>query len=198
MNRSHYARQRGVLSIEFALGFIALFTFTMLLFEVARLTYICSVLDYATSEAARDARVQLQKNRQMNNYQGQDCERDYAGNEAAMRECRRVQGMKGNDLAIWYYAFFKDNATTLFKIFSSESDFQIQVTPYLDPQAYAAGQVYRGKDMWDHATLAEYQVTYTYRPLMLSSALSAMPITRRLLVVQDTALFRANLKGGQA
>ncbi|EOU2462853.1 TadE/TadG family type IV pilus assembly protein [Vibrio navarrensis] len=198
MTRSPYTRQRGVVSIEFALGFITLFMFTMLLFEVARLTYICSVLDYATAEAARDARVQLQKNKQLNAYQGKDCQRAYKGNEEAIHECQRVQSMQGNELAIWYYAFLKDNATTLMKVFSSQGDFQLQVTPYKDPQAYVAGQIYRGSNMWDHATLAEYQVIYTYRPLMLPSTLGAMPITRRLLVVQDTALFRANLKGGQA
>jgi|GEM_PF-1490095 len=189
-------RQKGVFAIEFALGFIVLFMFTMLIFETCRLTYICSVLDYATAEAARDARVQLQKNEKFNEYKGvQDCAKVYEGKPDKIAECNRVKNMAGNELAIWYYSFLKENSTTLLKIFTSQSDFELDVKPFLNPTTYANGQVYSGKNAWSKATLAEYEVTYTYRPMMFRGNAFEYPITRRLLIVQDTALFRDKLKG---
>ena len=188
-------RQKGVFVVEFAIGFIVLFMFTMLIFETCRLTYICSVLDYATAEAARDARVQLQKNDKFKEYKSADCSLDYKDQPSKMEECFRVQSMLGNELAIWYYTFLKENSTTLLKIFTSQSDFELDVKPFLNPAAYAKGDVYSGTNAWSEATLAEYEVTYTYHPLMFNKEAFGYPITRRLLIVQDTALFRDQLKG---
>ncbi|MDC5849843.1 pilus assembly protein [Vibrio europaeus] len=189
-------RQKGVFAIEFALGFIVLFMFTMLIFETCRLTYICSVLDYATAEAARDARVQLQKNAKFNEYKGvKDCAKAYEGQPDKIAECNRVKNMAENELAIWYYNFLKDNSTTLLKIFTSQSDFELDVKPYLNANSYIAEQVYKGSKAWDEAKLAEYEVTYTYRPLMFRWNVFEYPITRRLLIIQDTAMFRGELSG---
>lgn len=188
-------RQKGVFAIEFALGFIVLFMFTMLIFETCRLTYICSVLDYATAEAARDARVQLQKNEKFKDYQSANCAQDYKDQPEKMRECFRIQNMYGNELAIWYYAFIKENSTALMRIFSIKNDIELDVKPYLNPDDYSKDIIYTGPNVWSKATLAEYEVTYTYRPLMFRWNVFEYLITRRLLIVQDTALFRGQLKG---
>ncbi|SON51897.1 TadE/TadG family type IV pilus assembly protein [Vibrio tapetis] len=188
-------KQNGMFVIEFALGFIVLFMFTMLIFETCRLTYICSVLDYATAEAARDARVQLEKSKKFSEYKLANCDSDYKDDPKKLQECHRVQKMAGNDLAIWYYAFIKENATPLWKIFTSENDYSLSVVPYKSPQDYVSGKAYKGQKMWDEAALAEYTVTYTYSPIMFRWSFTERPITRRLLIVQDTAMFRSKLKG---
>ncbi|MDC5805646.1 pilus assembly protein [Vibrio europaeus] len=193
-------RQKGVFAIEFALGFIVLILFTMLIFETCRLTYICSVLDYATAEAARDARVQLQKNEdeKFNEYKGKtDCAKAYEGEPDKIAECRRIKSIAENELAIWYYSFLQENSTTLLKFFTSQSDFELDVKPFLNANEYIAEQIYSGSRAWDEAKIAEYEVTYTYRPLMFHRDAFGYPITRRLLIIQDTAMFREELNGGK-
>ena len=195
MKTTSFKKQKGVFVIEFALGFIVLFMFTMLIFETCRLTYICAVLDYSTAEAARDARVQLTKNTKSNEYKGVNCATAYRDTPQKMAECQRVQKMAGNELAVWYYAYIKENAGPLWHIFTSESDYQLSVTAYMSPQDYVLGKAYKGFNMWDDAVLAEYTTTYTYRPTMFRWSFLEQPITRKLLIVQDTAILREKFRG---
>ncbi|USD66972.1 TadE family protein [Vibrio sp. SCSIO 43136] len=50
-------RARGVVSIEFALSFMALWLVTILLMDVGLRNYSTSVLNFAVSESARDVKV---------------------------------------------------------------------------------------------------------------------------------------------
>lgn len=49
--------QRGVVSIEFALGFMALWLLTIALMDLGLRNYSTSVVNFAVSEAARDVKV---------------------------------------------------------------------------------------------------------------------------------------------
>ena len=188
-------RQRGVVAIEFSIGFIALFLFTMLIFETARVTYINSVLDYATAEAARDSRVQQEENTNKDyNYKDKNCSVDYEGDPLKIAECERIQKMAGKQQAIWFYDFIKDNAGPLWAVFTSESDYELAVTLYRDAKDYAVKTIYKGDKPWDEAMLAEYEVTYTYRPTIFPASFAEAEITRRLLIIQDTALYRKKLE----
>lgn len=183
-------RQNGVFAIEFALGFIVLFMFTMLIFETCRVTYISAVLDYATAEAARDARVQLSENKEFEKYKNIKC--DDLTDEVERSHCHRIQQMGKDQFSQWYYQFISTNAGVLWKIFTSESDYTLKVDAYLDPVHYEKNIK---STNWNKATIAEYTVTYTYKPMMFKWSFLESKITRKLLAVQDTALFREKLKG---
>ncbi|MGF1691813.1 TadE/TadG family type IV pilus assembly protein [Photobacterium kagoshimensis] len=190
MNISRFKRQKGVFAIEFALGFFVLFMFTMLIFETCRVTYIAAVLDYATAEAARDARVQLKKNEEFKKYEHINC--DEIKEESEKNHCKRVKKIGKDQFSQWYYQFISSNAGVLWKVFTSESNYELKVRAYLDPSHYENNLE---TSNWDKATIAEYTVTYTYRPIMFRWSFAESKITRKLLAIQDTALFREKLKG---
>ncbi|KMV29228.1 hypothetical protein AB733_19190 [Photobacterium swingsii] len=190
MKTSKITSQKGVFAIEFALGFVVLFMFTMLIFETCRVTYIAAVLDYATAEAARDARVQLKENEEYKKYEFTDC--DTLSNSSEKDHCLRVKQIGKDQFSQWYYKFISTNAGVLWDVFTSASDYSIHVDAYLSPVDFASNK--KTTD-WNKATLAEYTVTYIYRPLILQASFAEMPITRKLIAIQDTALFREKLKG---
>ncbi|OZS41286.1 TadE/TadG family type IV pilus assembly protein, partial [Photobacterium sanguinicancri] len=132
MNISSFKRQKGVFAIEFALGFFVLFMFTMLIFETCRVTYIAAVLDYATAEAARDARVQLEKNTDLNKYMNQDCERIYKNEPEKKKTCLTVNSFSGDQFQIWFYWFVEKNGGALWQVLTSASDMKVTVKHYKD------------------------------------------------------------------
>lgn len=172
-------RQKGVFAIEFALGFIVLFMFTMLIFETCRITYICAVLDYATAEAARDARVQLRKNTQYEKYIKADCSK-LKGKDKEI--CLAIKNMNGDHFTIWFYSFINNNAGVLWSIFTSKSEMYVSGTHYKNFDDLVAG---KDSKNWKNNSFSEYKIFYQYKPLFFKSNITSNLIIRSVLVIDE-------------
>ncbi|MDC5856840.1 TadE/TadG family type IV pilus assembly protein [Vibrio europaeus] len=176
-------RQKGVFAIEFALGFIVLFMFTMLIFETCRLTYICSVLDYATAEAARDARVQLKKNKELSKYNQSDfdCTRLKPDQRT---QCEKVQSFNGDEFQIWFYSFMEQKRKgVLGKILSFDSSMAIDSKHYKNRTALVNDQP--NASDWKKNAFSIFEVHYFYRPVFFPVPLFSTDIKRHVLVIDE-------------
>jgi len=175
-------RQKGVFAIEFALGFIVLFMFTMLIFETCRLTYICSVLDYATAEAARDARVQLKKNPDYAEYRGNgfDCS---SLPEPKKRECEVVQSFKGDEFQVWFHWFVEKNGGVLWKIMSAENPMAVTAKHYRNLDDLVNDNV--NSSTWKKNSFSLFEVSYFYQPIFFKWSILSTDIRRHALVIDE-------------
>jgi len=181
MSKLRRHKQRGVFAIEFALGFIVLFMFTVLIFEVCRLTYICSVLDYATAEAARDTRVQLHKNADFKTYHGKQCQKDFS-DAKEIKRCEAVQSYSDDQFAIWFHRLVNDNGGALWQVFTSKKDMSIQAYYYRNLADLADK---RENTSWKRNALSRYQVTYQYQPIFFKWSFTDTEIKRHVLVINE-------------
>ncbi|OAN12987.1 hypothetical protein A3K86_15055 [Photobacterium jeanii] len=173
-------KQGGVFAIEFALGFIVLFMFTMLIFEACRLTYICSVLDYTAAEAARDTRVQLNKSDDFIKYKGKNCDTDVSENEK--QKCKTIQSFSGDQFAIWFHTFINNNGGKLWQVFTARNEMTITAQHYKNLYALAANRPSSG---WNKNSVSLYQVTYKYQPIFFKWSFSDSQIKRHVLVIDE-------------
>ncbi|SON49787.1 TadE/TadG family type IV pilus assembly protein [Vibrio tapetis] len=174
------SKQQGVFAIEFALGFIVLFMFTVLIFEVCRLTYICSVLDYASAEAARDARVQMHKNSDFEKYREKNC--TDLSDPIEIQRCKHIQSFSGDQFAFYFEQFVHDNGGKLWEVFTSKKKMEIKASHYkslddLDQQ--------RINTSWKQNAISEYQLTYHYTPIFFKWSFTNTDITRHVLVISE-------------
>ncbi|WP_162267755.1 TadE/TadG family type IV pilus assembly protein [Photobacterium sanguinicancri] len=184
MNRPSISSQKGVFAIEFALGFIVLFMFTMLIFETCRVTYIAAVLDYATAEAARDARVQLEKNKDYERFYGKDgkinCDDIPAGEDREL--CKTIKSFNGDQFSIWFFSFVEKNGGVLWNILTSKGSMAISATHYKTLDDLINDNQ---NSQWEKNTFSIFEVTYVYKPLFFKSSLLSSNITRQALVIDE-------------
>ncbi|MGF1692156.1 TadE/TadG family type IV pilus assembly protein [Photobacterium kagoshimensis] len=180
MKLSTRKKQKGVFAIEFALGFFVLFMFTVLIFEVCRLTYICSLLDYASAEAARDARVQLNKNHDFIKYKGKNCHTDVPKNETS--RCQKIQSYSGNQFAIWFHSFLSTNGGKLWQVFTASNEMFIKTRHYKNLHALAHDA---STSSWSKNSISMYEVTYKYQPIFFKWSFSNSDIKRHVLVIDE-------------
>lgn len=180
MNLPARKKQDGVFAIEFALGFFVLFMFTVLIFEVCRLTYICSLLDYASAEAARDARVQLKKSEYYIKYNGKNCNIDVPNNEKNL--CKQIQSYSGNQFAIWFHSFLHQNGGMLWHLFTARNEMSIQTKHYKNLQAFTKNVPIA---TWPKNSISIYEVTYKYQPVFFKWSFSNSDIKRHVMVIDE-------------
>ncbi|MDO6543085.1 TadE/TadG family type IV pilus assembly protein [Photobacterium sanguinicancri] len=184
MNRPSISSQKGVFAIEFALGFIVLFMFTMLIFETCRVTYIAAVLDYATAEAARDARVQLEKNKDYERFYGKDgkinCDDIPAGEDREL--CKTIKSFNGDQFSIWFFSFVEKNGGVLWNILTSKGSMAISAKHYKTLDDLINDNQ---NSQWEKNTFSIFEVTYVYKPLFFKSSLLSSNITRQALVIDE-------------
>ena len=184
MNRPSISSQKGVFAIEFALGFIVLFMFTMLIFETCRVTYIAAVLDYATAEAARDARVQLEKNKDYERFYGKDgkinCDDIPAGEDREL--CKTIKSFNGDQFSIWFFSFVEKNGGVLWNILTSKGSMAISAKHYKTLNDLINDNQ---NSQWEKNTFSIFEVTYVYKPLFFKSSLLSSNITRQALVIDE-------------
>ncbi|MGF1834980.1 TadE/TadG family type IV pilus assembly protein [Photobacterium sanguinicancri] len=184
MNRPSISSQKGVFAIEFALGFIVLFMFTMLIFETCRVTYITAVLDYATAEAARDARVQLEKNKDYERFYDKDgkinCDDIPAGEDREL--CKTIKSFNGDQFSIWFFSFVEKNGGVLWNILTSKGSMAISAKHYKTLNDLINDNQ---NSQWEKNTFSIFEVTYVYKPLFFKSSLLSSNITRQALVIDE-------------
>ncbi len=96
-------KQKGVFSIEFALGAIVLFFTTFAVFEMCRFIYIINLTETALRESARDTRV----------YEGQRNSVDYQ---------QRFQQMFKQQGTLWHYLVDSSRYTLKINYFQNYPD----------------------------------------------------------------------------
>jgi len=178
-------RQKGVFAIEFALGFLVLFMFTMLIFETCRLTYICSVLDYATAEAARDSRVQLRKNPSFKKYRDPSFScTDPSLSEEEQKECKLIKSFNGDEFKVWFYSFIDKNGGTLWDVLSARGSMLIDATHY-KTRADLTADTPRPSKTWQKNAFTLYEVQYHYKPVFFVVPGGDKIIKRHVLVTDE-------------
>ncbi|WP_414932780.1 TadE/TadG family type IV pilus assembly protein [Vibrio europaeus] len=178
-------RQKGVFAIEFALGFLVLFMFTMLIFETCRLTYICSVLDYATAEAARDSRVQLRKNPSFNKYRNPNFScTDPSLSEEEQKECKLIKSFNGDEFKVWFYTFIDKNGGTLWDVLSARGAMSIDASHY-KTRADLTADTPRQSKTWQKNAFTLYEVQYHYKPVFFAVPGGDKIIKRHVLVTDE-------------
>jgi hypothetical protein len=160
--------------------------FTMLIFETCRLTYICSVLDYATAEAARDARVQLQKNQEFNEYKKPDFDCTNEKLTAEQRhQCEKIQSFNGDEFQIWFYSFIEETRKgTLGRILSFDSNMAINAKHYKNLEDLTANPPLESNN-WKKNAFSIFEVSYFYKPVFLPVPLFSSDIKRHVLVIDE-------------
>lgn len=178
-------RQKGVFAIEFALGFLVLFMFTMLIFETCRLTYICSVLDFATAEAARDSRVQLGKNPSFEKYRDLSfkCE-DSDLTKQEQKECKQIKSFNGDQFKVWFYSFIDKNGGTLWDVMSARGTISIDATHY-KTRADLTADTPRPSKTWQKNAFTLYEVEYHYKPIFFAVPGTEKTIKRHVLATDE-------------
>lgn len=190
MRKIRRNKQKGVFAIEFALGFIVLFMFTMLIFETCRLTYICSVLDYATAEAARDSRVQLEANNDFSDYKNVDCKEAFKDDLNKQDECEQIQNFNGDEYQVWFYSFVKKNGGSLWHVLSAADSYTIAAKHYKNLEALIKDTEKNalegdGNKYWQGNAFTLYEINYSYHPLFFKGSFLSMNIKRRALVIEE-------------
>lgn len=182
MNISSFKRQKGVFAIEFALGFFVLFMFTMLIFETCRVTYIAAVLDYATAEAARDARVQLNGTNEYDHFYENgkiNCSKVPKEEKAV---CQTIESFKGDQFSIWFYTFIKKNGGVLWQVLTSDSAMTVNAKHYKNLTDLASGTESK---QWDKNTFSLFEVNYLYQPIFFKWSFVSSNIKRHALVIDE-------------
>lgn len=180
MQHSHLKKQKGVFAIEFALGFLVLFMFTMLIFEACRLTYICAVLDYTAAEAARDTRVQLHKNQDFAKYVGKNCATDVPANEK--QKCQQIQSFSNNQFTIWFQSFINEKGGKLWEVFTANNKMTVTSRHYKNLHELTIDSP---NATWKNNAISLYEVNYQYQPLFFRWSLSDSTIKRHVLVIDE-------------
>lgn len=184
MKISKVTSQKGVFAIEFALGFVVLFMFTMLIFETCRVTYITAVLDYATAEAARDARVQLEKNKDYERFYDKNgninCNDIPAGDDREL--CKTIKSFNGDQFSIWFFSFVEKNGGVLWNILTSKGSMAISAKHYKTLNDLVSDNQ---NSQWEKNIFSLFEVTYVYQPLFFKSSLLSTNITRQALVIDE-------------
>ncbi|USD67750.1 TadE family protein [Vibrio sp. SCSIO 43136] len=184
-------KQTGVFAIEFALGFLVLFMFTMLIFETCRLTYICAVLDYTTAEAARDARVQLDSNPDFDLYKSDlfVCE-DHDLSPTDLKQCQMIKSFKGDEYQVWFYSFLLNNGGKLWEVMTAKNDFAVTAKHYktltdLERDRPTNSRAAKDRKNWQDNGFSLFEVNYTYQPIFFKAKWSSVLIKRSVLIIDE-------------
>ncbi|MGF1747821.1 MULTISPECIES: TadE family protein [Vibrio] len=129
-------RQKGVTTVEFAIGAMVLILTTLMIFESSYHIYVNNLVDYALRETVRNTQF-------------------YAGSSTHDNYKTRIDDLVTGDGHLWNFMAPHENFTLTGKYFNSYSDFVNNTGLSEDDEGFTGAY-----------TLAELTLSYEYTPII--------------------------------
>ncbi|MFA0085528.1 TadE family protein [Vibrio sp. 10N.261.51.F12] len=133
---AHKLRQKGVTTVEFSIGAMALILTTLMIFEASYHIYVNNLVEYALRETVRNTQF-------------------YAGDSTHDNYKSRIDDLVTDDGHLWSFMTPHENFTLTGKYFNSYSEF-VNNTGLSEDDPSFTGQY----------TLAELTLSYEYTPIV--------------------------------
>lgn len=130
------SNSKGVTTIEFAIGSVALILTTLMIFEASYKIYVTNLVEYALRETVRNTQV----------YVGESVHNNYKN---------QLSNLISEDGKVWNYLVSEDNFRLTGKYFNSYQDFINNAGFSDEDEGFQEGY-----------TLAEVTLTYDYTPFI--------------------------------
>ncbi|CAH0529501.1 TadE/TadG family type IV pilus assembly protein [Vibrio hippocampi] len=128
-------KQRGITTIELAVGAIALIITTLMLFEAGHKIYVSNLVEFALRETIRDTQI----------HQGSGVHQSYQD---------KLDGVLQHEGRLWSYLVDEHNFELTGEYFNSYADFVANNGSSIDGEMFFNGY-----------PLAEFTLSYQYQPI---------------------------------
>ncbi|WP_342351450.1 TadE family protein [Vibrio panuliri] len=163
-------RNKGVVSIEFAMGFMMFWWLCMALVEVSYMSYVSAVTDLAVSEASRASRLEDQVSKDC---VGSQCFNSYSA--------RFKQALYDNQ-SLWAKLIDHDKFEFSVQYLKSQTELENLKDDFCP---LGAGEKESECGKYTDSAIAVYRVNYAYQPMFNYFINSSQLFTREAIVVQE-------------